>query len=174
MLISLIFTFLFCFFDALDRFGIRSKSDVESVTLKFNQELNINTLTGAQVAAIVKLYNRYLGDSNELKANDTQEVVEQSSQSGELKHVYVDDKVLTLKAVINEGVGLTSKIRVLINVQDINSKKSEIVTFKVQSDVFGYSLVNVQNTQVTLKSITSDQEIILTMYQPAIKNQKGS
>lgn len=175
ILFSFVISLFLCTLDAIGRFGSPVKGNVEFLVPQFSQVVNSNSLTEDQITAIVALYSRYLGeDSNEVKANVAAEVIEQSDQSGELKQIYIDDKMLTLKAVINDGISAQPKIRILINIQDVNTNKSEVVAFTPQSDVFGYSLVNIQNTQVTLKSIATNQEITLTMYQPTIKNQKGS
>ncbi|MDT0602810.1 hypothetical protein [Thalassotalea castellviae] len=99
---------------------------------------------------------------------------QQALQNGELSSVYAGTNNLVLKAIViptaenNE----TSLPIALIQVEDLTSGVKKIEEFSTNSEVYGYQLTIVNNTQILLSNAAVDptQKIQLTLYKNVAKN----
>jgi len=127
-------------------------------------------LDNKQHQKIMSLYNQYIEeekDDKKTKINQGMSAELQRMQEGKLKQLYIDNKKIELKAIVNNLGEDKNTLSVLLLVSDTQSKIAKVETFHNEANVYGYQLQVKNNRQVSLtKQYENDmQTIILTMYQ---------
>ncbi len=148
-------------------------------------EFNPLQVTSQQKQQVMLLYERYKPDQKQKRSKNPPATVkkapvgmsseQQEKQQGLLKELYIDDKKLELKAVINDSENKSETLVALLLVTEIKTTRKKLERFINKSLVYGYTLDIVKNTRVTLsRSIMVDdiehtQTITLIMYQTGDK-----
>lgn len=161
---------LWTFFDYSERFLITNKNTNKAL-LKFEAIKVPNLkLEPQQKEKILSLYQDHLINEQEKNFEKNQMTLdEQLNQQGLLKSLYVNNSQLTLKAILKNdrtGIQQGQELVALILIIDNLTKAQRIESFKDNSDVFGYHLSIVKNTEVNLtkKHKEGVQNITLAMY----------
>ncbi|WP_024611182.1 hypothetical protein [Pseudoalteromonas sp. TB64] len=148
--------------------AIHAISDIENGTLRL-------TLKEEQIANIFSLFEDYkpnLEVEEKISIGLTKD--EQLRQSGLLTEVFINDNRLTLKAIIQPNN--SQKKVALIEVLNTTSNETKLQRFDDETQVFGFDLQILNNTQVQLVANQNlqTQEIILSMFknvEPTIESQ---
>jgi hypothetical protein len=165
---------IWCVFDYSSRF-LDTNENVNKNMIKFEAvampELKLKQ---KQEENLLSLYKNYLVESNDLE-NSQVSLTDQLKQQGLLSSLHINDKELTLKAVLkNEKANARQgqDIVALILVVDRVTKEQSVESFKDNSDVFGYKLAIEKGSEVTLSKVHDSgvQSITLTMYKTDVKN----
>jgi len=176
VLLGLSCVLLWCLFDYSQRF-LNADKNVNKSMVKFKPvEVPNLKLHQKQKENILSLYQGYLVENKNSDSDNSQmSLADQLKQQGLLKSLHINDKQLTLKAVlkndkksIQQGQDLVALILVIDNV----TKEQRIESFKDSSDVFGYKLSINKNSEVNLTKVHDSgvQNITLTMYKTDVKN----
>lgn len=137
------------------------------------QNLNLRDDQIADILSLFEVYKPSLEVEKEEKPIGlTKE--EQLKQSGVLTEVFIDNKKLVLKAIIQPNE--TQNRVALINVLNTDSSETTLERFDDKTQVFGFELQVLNNTQVKLTANRElqKQEIILSMFkniEPSIESQ---
>ncbi|MBE0369291.1 MULTISPECIES: hypothetical protein [Pseudoalteromonas] len=165
---------LLCVIDGVLRFSHEGKQQHFKMISEPDLNYRASAISDAHRQAVYAKYDAYL-ESEAVEETDTVKSLsqeEQSAQSGVLQEVFVDDKRLTLKAVINRQVASHQQVSLLINVLDLKNNNEEIFRFNESDKIFGYIWTYISNTQIEIKKGDSQQKVVLTMYKPA-NREKG-
>lgn len=163
-------------FDYSQRFLYADKN-VNKSMVKFKPVVVPNLkLYQKQRENILSLYQSYLVENQKnAPENNQMSLADQLKQQGLLNSLHINNKQLTLKAVlkndktnVQQGQDLVALILVIDNL----AKEQRIESFKDNSDVFGYKLSIKKNSEVNLTKVHNSgvQNITLTMYKTDVKN----
>lgn len=162
---------IICVYDAYSRFAATSNGEIKSYSLDTITLSIVPSYSNEDTSKVLALYDIYQNDSETSVEQPGMTDEQQKQQNGELNQVFVGDKRLTLKAVMTNGEGINKQFTILLDVQELNSSQSKVHSFKKDSDVFGYTLNSISNTQVELTKSETKQHIVLKMYQPKRKSK---
>lgn len=154
---------------------ISNNAEINKISLE--QTKVKDNITVEDAAKLIALYDAYKPNVEEdTEASEPAGLTkeQQLRQSGLLTEVFIDNNKLTLKAIIQSQ---QTNIKVaLINVMNIKEQQQELKRFDDQTQVYGYTLEVLNNTQVklTAQHEQQTQEIILSMFKdiaPATNSQ---
>ncbi|PHI38631.1 hypothetical protein CBQ28_03690 [Pseudoalteromonas sp. GCY] len=168
----LVLTLMMCLYDGYARFYSGSVGHSKNNTLESFSLPKIVFYDQQDIDGVLALYDKYRADDEEIAAEQkimSQE--QQEQQSGELNKVFVGDNQLALKAVLLNGTGAVKQATVLLDVVNLKNRTNKLHSFTQNSNVFGYTLSSISNTQVELTKQATNQHIVLTMYQPNNKSK---
>ncbi|XQW85906.1 hypothetical protein ACOYR1_03955 [Thalassotalea piscium] len=90
----------------------------------------------------------------------------EANQKGRLKAVFAGDNILRLKAIIENDIGQKDTFTALIELKNEKTKKTNIDQFNVNSEISGFTIIKIENTEVFMRRTVGDkvQDLILVMY----------
>ncbi|GAA5142103.1 hypothetical protein [Thalassotalea piscium] len=90
----------------------------------------------------------------------------EAKQKGRLNSILAGDTVLRLKAIIENSKGKNNTYHALIEVRNTKTKKTAIEQFDINSELSGFTIVNIKDTEVVMKRTLNNkpQQLTLVMY----------
>lgn len=166
-LFTILLTMLWVCTDLNERFFIKSDITEKSINSSANNSFNTPLLAVGTANEILSVYENYKPSKTSIKNVSKPEHIALSAeqlanQQGEMTSLYLKDKKIALKAVIQKG----DELFTLLLITNLTTNIETIENFLNHKVVYGYQLDILNNVQVKLtkESAETQQEIILTMY----------
>lgn len=173
VMMSTLLVLIWVFVDVSERFIIEkntNKSNSSDVSLKQQPNLGISKEKQQQILSLYQGYNTNTENTASSQKDRGLTREQQLQQQGLLDEVYAGNKILKLKAIINDNDQKAEPATALIMVSDIKTDIKKVEQFVNHSLVYGYTLEINNNTQITLSKTTQQgteryqQQITLMMF----------